>query len=134
MIAVVEPTLHLSLPVDDLAAARAFYTSAMGCRLGRVRDTWLDVWFYGMQVTLQLRPDEVLDEQGVRHFGVVLDDEADYRSLLERLEQYDGTTWISRPRHHEEQDLSGKDGAKVADPSGNVIEVKWYADPTGYRG
>jgi extradiol dioxygenase family protein len=132
---VADHTVHLSIAVDDLDSARDFYTNAMGCRLGRVRDAWLDVWFFGMQLTLQHRPEEVrpLDEQGVRHFGVVLDHEADYLALLARLEQH-GVTWIAHPRLHEAQELSGKSGAKVADPSGNVIEIKWYADPTEYLG
>lgn len=135
MRAVASHTVHLSIPVDDLRSARDFYTDAMGCRVGRVRDTWLDVWFFDMQLTLQHRPAEVRppDEQGVRHFGVVLDDEADYLALVERLDRHD-VTWIARPQRHDGDELSGKSGAKVADPSGNVIEIKWYADPTEYRG
>ena len=31
-----EPILHLSLPVADLAAARAFYVDVLGCEPGRV--------------------------------------------------------------------------------------------------
>ena len=69
------PILHLSLPVADLAAARDFYVEVLGCRLGRERDEWLDVWFYGLQLTLQHRPEDVLTpgQQGTRHFGVALD-------------------------------------------------------------
>jgi extradiol dioxygenase family protein len=129
-----ESTVHLSLPVDDLDAARDFYTRTLGCRLGRVRDDWLDIWFFGMQLTLQLRPDEVRSsgEQGVRHFGVVLDDEDDYLALLHRIEQH-GATWVAPPERHDAPELSGKAGGKLADPSGNVIEIKWYADPTELR-
>jgi hypothetical protein len=129
-----DATVHLSLPVGDLDEAREFYTSVLGCRLGRVRGDWLDVWFFGMQLTLQLRPDEVRSaaDQGVRHFGVVLDDEADYADLIERIEQH-GARWLVAPKRHDAAGLSGKAGGKVADPSGNVIEIKWYADPTDYR-
>ena len=52
----VDATLHLSLPVDDLAAARRFYEDGLGCRVGRVRDEWIDVWFFGLQLTLQTAP------------------------------------------------------------------------------
>jgi extradiol dioxygenase family protein len=129
------PTLHLSLPVDDLVAARRFYEDGLGCRIGRVRDGWFDVWFFGLQLTLQLRPDEVhpLDDQGCRHFGVVLDDADAFRALVERLRAHD-ITWLTAPTVHEAAELSGKVGGKLADPAGNVIEIKWYADPEAYRG
>ena len=54
-----DPILHLSLPVRDLAESRAFYVDVLGCEPGRVRDGWIDVWFYGMQVTLHEEPDLV---------------------------------------------------------------------------
>ncbi len=68
------PILHLSLPVRDLAEARAFYADTLGCEIGRERDGWFDAWFHGMQVTLHLEPAEVIpaDRAGVRHFGVTL--------------------------------------------------------------
>jgi len=126
--------LHLSIPVADLAVAREFYESALGCEVGRVRDDWLDVWFFGMQVTLQQRPDEVaaVDEQGVRHFGVALDDRQAFVDVIERLRRHD-VTWLAEPTVHTAAELSGKVGAKVADPSGNVIELKFYDDPAALR-
>lgn len=127
--------LHLSIPVTDLAAARAFYESALGCEVGRVRDRWLDVWFFGMQLTLQERPDEVPapGEQGVRHFGVALDDREAFVAVIERLHRHD-VRWLAEPTVHTAAELSGKVGAKVADPSGNVIELKYYDDADALRG
>ena len=129
-----EPVLHLSVPVRDLDAARRFYAEAFGCELGRVRDGWIDVWFFGMQLTLQQRPDEVRPpaEQGVRHFGVVLADLATFRKTVDRLNAA-GVEWLSEPAEHADDALSGKLGGKLADPSGNVIEVKHYPDLDAYR-
>lgn len=126
--------LHLSIPVDDLDVARRFYVEAFGCQVGREREDWIDVWFFGMQLTLQHRPDEVrpLDQQGVRHFGVVFDDPAPYLTLVERLDVA-GVEWLSPPSAHDATTLSGKVGGKLADPSGNVIEVKYYDDVERYR-
>jgi extradiol dioxygenase family protein len=125
------PILHLTVPVRDLAEARAFYTDVLGCRVGRVRDDWFDVWFFGLQLTLQLRPDEVrpTEDQGVRHLGVILPDARDLEELVNRIDDHH-VPWISPPRAHDGAGLSGKVGGKLADPSGNVIEVKHYADPT----
>ena len=129
-----DAVLHLSIPVSDLDAARRFYVDAFGCSVGRVREDWIDVWFFGMQLTLQHRPDEARSpgEQGVRHFGVVLTDPESYSSLVDRLRAA-GVVWLSAPAEHAEVALSGKVGGKLADPSGNVIEVKYYADADAYR-
>jgi uncharacterized protein len=123
------PILHLSIPVDDLAAAWRFYESTLGCRVGRVRPDWLDVWFFGLQLTLQERPEEVsaLLDQGVRHFGVVLPDRAAFDALVARLRSA-GVRWLAEPAADEDARLSGKLGGRLADPSGNVIEIKHYGD------
>ena len=65
---------HLSIPVSDLEAAKRFYVDVFGVQTGREREEWVDVLLWGHQITLQLRPEEVLplDRQGKRHFGVIL--------------------------------------------------------------
>ena len=128
------PVIHLSVPVHDLEAARRFYVDALGCDPGRMRDDWMDVWFFGLQLTLQLRPGEVRPpaEQGVLHFGVALSDSATYVALVDRLGRA-GIEWLSPPRPHDAPSLSGKVGGKLADPSGNVVEIKYYADPERLR-
>ena len=124
-----EPILHLSLPVTDLGRSRGFYVDVLGCSPGRVRDGWLDVWFYGLQLTLQNDPDHVLapDAQGVRHFGVTLGAEA-LATLLARLEQRD-VDWVHEVRTDHAGTPREQTKAKVRDPEGNVIELKSYADP-----
>lgn len=123
------PILHLSLPVRSLGEATDFYVSVFESEVGRSREDWVDVWFYGMQLTLQVRPDAVVaaEEQGVRHFGVTLPDRAEFQRFVERVEAH-GVRWLSAPTTHDDPELSGKVGAKLADPSGNVIEVKHYPD------
>jgi extradiol dioxygenase family protein len=129
------PVLHLSLPVDDLHAARDFYERTLGCRIGREREDWFDAWFFGLQLTLQLRPQEVTDvsQQGVRHFGVVLPALAEFDELVHRVAA-SGHAWISKPEIHSDAELNGKLGGKLADPSGNIIEIKFYADTADYLG
>jgi extradiol dioxygenase family protein len=123
------PVLHLSLAVRDLDAARAFYVDGLGCGLGRVRDGWIDVWFHGMQVTLHEEPAEVVAPGGnaVRHFGVTLTAD-ELAAVLSRLASRP-VDWL-RPL---QTDYPGtpqeQTKAMVADPSGNAIELKAYADP-----
>lgn len=130
-----DPILHLSIPVDDLSTARQFYESVLGCRIGRVRDDWLDAWFFGLQLTLQERPDEVrpAEEQGVRHFGVVLQDWEGFDRIVERVRS-GGGKWLTEPETHNGAALSGKVGGRLADPSGNIIEIKFYEDHADFLG
>ena len=78
-----------------------------------------------MQLTLQLRPEEVraADAQGVRHFGVALNDRHSFEELARRLETQQ-VHWLARPAEHTDADLSHKSNFRIADPSGNVIEIK----------
>jgi uncharacterized protein len=125
----VPPILHLALPVRDLASSKAFYVDVLGCGLGRERDRFIDVWFYGMQLTLHERPGQLLsaEARGVRHFGVSLDPD-ELCALLERLARHPidwldevSTDYAGTPREQTK--------AKLLDPSGNVIELKTYVDP-----
>src|SRR4051812_18493683 len=123
-----QPILHLSLPVLDLATSKSFYEDVLGCEIGRERPDFIDVWFFGLQLTLQLQPAQVLplDPRGVPHFGATVGMD-DLTALLARL---DGQPieWLS-PLH---TDYAGtpqeQTKTKIADPSGNVIELKAYVD------
>ncbi len=123
-----QPILHLSLPVRDIDEARSFYVDALGCDAARARPGYQDVWFFGMQVTLQHRADEAAAAHpgSVRHFGVTLGRE-DFDALVERLIAR-GTRWVLPVSTDDEGLATEQTKAKIADPSGNVIEIKTYAD------
>ena len=139
-IAVTTPTdtfLHLSLPVLDLDDSLAFYVDVLQCTPGRHRPEqgFADVWFYGLQLTLQHQPDQVLsaEQQGARHFGAALPPD-ELAAVIERLRRAP-IAWVEGPTTDTTGRLSGKTTAKFLDPSGNVIELKTYpqgrADITG---
>jgi hypothetical protein len=124
----VDGILHLSLPVRDLAEARAFYVDVLGCRPGRRRERWADVWFFGMQLTLQDQPDAVVpeSERGARHFGVTLRrDQLD--ALVRRLRAHP-VRWVREPTTDYAGTLQEQTKAMILDPSGNAIELKAYVD------
>jgi uncharacterized protein len=124
----VQPILHLSVPVRDLDEARAFYVHVLGCQSGRARPGFTDVWFFGLQLTLQDRPDEVseLGGGGSRHFGVTLGRD-DFDAVVARLES-GGIAWLVPVSTDDEGQPTEQTKAKIADPSGNVIEFKTYRD------
>ena len=82
-----DTVLHLSIVVGDLDEARAFYVDTLGCRPGRTHPDWMDVWFFGLQLTLHVQPEYVLPlaDQGNRHFGVTID-ASRFEVLVARLE------------------------------------------------
>jgi uncharacterized protein len=123
-----QPILHLSLPVRDIEEAREFYVGTLGCQAARRRDDFIDVWFFGLQLTLHDRPDEVTELVlgGSRHFGVTLGhDEFDH--LVDRLVQ-SGVEWVVPVSTDDAGLLTEQTKGKIVDPSGNVIEVKTYRD------
>ena len=122
------PILHLSLPVRDLRIARDFYVEALGCQAARTRDDFVDVWFFGMQLTLQDRPDEVGEWKpgGSRRFGVTLARD-EFDELLVRLEVA-AVPWVVPVTTDNEGLSTEQTKAKLKDPSGNVIEIKSYRD------
>jgi extradiol dioxygenase family protein len=48
---------HLALPVNDLAAASDFYCRLLGCETGRTAERWIDLNFFGHQLSLHLVED-----------------------------------------------------------------------------
>ena len=86
---------RVCVTVADTDRAIDFYVDTLGCRPGRERDGWMDVWYFGLQLTLQGRPDQVLtlEEQGARHFGATLGAD-EFAATVERLEGEPDVTWL----------------------------------------
>ena len=126
---------HLAFPVDDLAAARAFYGGIMGCNEGRSTERWVDFDFFGHQIVAHLSTDgggdrlsNHVDGHGVPvpHFGIVLT-MADWQVLADRLTTA-GTQFVIEPSVR----FKGKPGEQATmffrDPAGNALEFKAFAD------
>jgi extradiol dioxygenase family protein len=128
---------HCAFPVDDLAAARAFYVSVLGCGVGRSSEQWIDFDLFGHQVVAHLVATHALppgntnpvdgDQVPVPHFGVVLTWDC-WHSLAERLRAH-ATEFVIEPRVR----FAGKAGEQATmflrDPAGNALEFKAFRDP-----
>ena len=128
---------HLAIPVTDLVAADAFYCGLLGCDKGRSDTRWIDLNFFGHQVTLHLVADS--DDKAVtnpvdgdnvpsRHFGIILDMQ-DWQVLADKLQAAD-IKFLVPPRLK----FAGETGEQATmfffDPAGNALEFKSFADPT----
>lgn len=112
----------------DLDEAKRFYVDTLGCEAARAREGYQDVWFYGMQITLHDRPEESsgLHPGSVRHFGVTLGRD-EFDEVTSRVAAR-GVEWVSPISTDDEGKPTEQTKTKIADPSGNVIELKTYAD------
>ena len=128
---------HLAIPVTNLVAAEKFYCGLLGCDKGRTASRWMDLDFFGYQVTLHLVDDDgptapvnPVDGDSVpsRHFDVVLDMD-DWRSLAEKLERA-GCEFLISPRVRFQGEVGEQATLFLYDPALNALEFKSFADPT----
>jgi len=122
-----KPLFHLSFPVRDIEEAVNFYTRELGAVLGRQTEAFTDLFLFGVQITLQNDPQAAAASiSDARHFGAVLSWE-DWKDLAYRLK--DTEFRMDGPRL--ERSFTPQEQAKImlADPSGNLIELKTYKNP-----
>jgi hypothetical protein len=122
------PIFHLSFPVHDLDEAIAFY-STLGGVVGRRETAWADVALFGAQLTLQHVPEDVLRPMPrSRHFGATLPWH-DWEQLVARLGGF-----LEGPRVEYQGTDREQAKAMIADPSGNLVELKAYRQPAAVLG
>ena len=129
------PLFHLSIPVDDLDRAKAFYIDTLGCTVGRETRGRFDINFFGHHIVahhVRHAPGDAAMENGtipsdgdvapLRHFGVILPFDA-WRAMEQRLTRH-GVEFVLSPR----LSFAGKPAEQhimmLADGCGNVVEFK----------
>lgn len=124
---------HLAFNVRDLAAARHFYGTLLGCTEGRSAPTWVDFDFFGHQISLHLGEPFATARTGhvgdhlvpMPHFGVILELPA-WQTLASRLKA-NGLPFIIEPTLRFEG-LAGEQWTMFfVDPFGNPLEIKGFA-------
>jgi extradiol dioxygenase family protein len=128
----VQPRFHLSIPVADLAAARAFYVDILGCSIGREGEKRMDIDFFGHHVVAHHAPEEAARgvnrfhsdgvDVSVRHFGAVVERD-DWDRMRERLEQA-GVTFSMTPQVIRKGTVEEQCIMMMPDGCGNIVELK----------
>lgn len=128
---------HVAFLVDDLAAARAFYGSVLGCPEGRGAETWIDFDLFGHQIVahykapspkasdLHRNPVDGFDVP-VPHFGVLLE-MRQWEALAERLKAA-GAKFVIEPYIRFKGQIGEQATMFLLDPAGNALEFKAFAD------
>lgn len=128
---------HIAFPVDDLAAARHFYGTVLGCPEGRSSDQWIDFDLFGHQIVAHHKPAVSSQEKvhsnpvdghavPVPHFGVILE-QKDWKVLAERVKAA-GVTFVIEPYTRFEGQVGEQSTMFFLDPAGNALEFKAFAD------
>ena len=129
-------SFHLAIPAGDLEKAEAFYTKILGCKTGnREKDKWVDIDFWGNELTLHQtsmklpreRHDVDMGDVCVPHFGVHLE-ENDFEEVKKRIEASD-IDYFDKPYRRFIGSKFEQETFFVEDPNRNVLEIKTMSNP-----
>ncbi|MDP9044779.1 MAG: VOC family protein [Pseudomonadota bacterium] len=126
---------HLAIPVDDLAKARHFYATVLGCAEGRSSAEWIDFNLFGHQLVVHQVPrvpkttaNPVDGHQvPVPHFGVVLD-WTEFHAFAARIKAL-GVAFVIEPYVRFEGQVGEQATMFFRDPADNALEFKSFRDP-----
>jgi extradiol dioxygenase family protein len=126
---------HLAFPVTDIAEAKAYYGSGLGCAVGRENAKSVILNLYGHQLVAHLTDEPLTPQVGIypRHFGLVFLEETDWEALLERA-QRQGLKFYQSPKHRFVGSPLEHRTFFLEDPFHNLMEFKYYTHPTAIFG
>jgi len=125
---------HLAYNVRNLEDAREFYVNILGCKEGRSAATWIDLDFFGHQLSLHIGEPFLTKTTGkvgehivpMPHLGIILQYK-DWKNLARKLEEKK-TNFVIKPVLR----FEGLPGEQYTmffkDPFGNPIEAKGFND------
>jgi extradiol dioxygenase family protein len=124
---------HLAFPVSNIKSAKQFYTEILGCSVGREAHDWVDLNFFGHQISFHyiaghthIEPTNPVDGKNVPipHFGIILT-MPEWEALVERLKPHHLTYMI-----HPYIRFKGLVGEQATmffkDPNGISLEFKAF--------
>ena len=122
--------VHLAIPCHNLEEAVAFYRDRLGCRVGRYKGDRVTFDFFGAQLVCHLAPDAVPPTSPYPlHFGLWVETEESYQALYRQLSaRYVESEGVRYPGCEDEHRF-----CFARDPSGNILELKWYRHDTVTR-
>jgi len=128
---------HLAIPAGNLDVAMEFYCGLLGCQKGNSESDWVDINFWGNELTLHATDpnkkqkgeihDVDLDNVSVPHFGVHLDAET-FKNLKEKLIK-NNIEFLNKPYVRFKNDVLEQETMFIADPHGNCLEIKTMKNP-----
>ena len=123
---------HLAFPVRDIAESKQWYVNILGCKIGRESERWIDLDFFGHQISAHLSTEENkvasnevdMKEIPVRHFGMILKPK-DWNNLKNNLVNLN-ITFTVNPHTRFKGEKGEQSTFFIKDPSGNYLEFKSF--------
>jgi extradiol dioxygenase family protein len=127
---------HLAFSVKNIEATKKFYVEVLGGIVTKSTDHWLNVNFYGHQLSIHENPQMRSDRKTImvedkevplHHFGVILK-KSDWENLAKKLKKLK-IKFLIEPKLKHEKQVCEQAIMFLKDPSGNGIEFKCFTDP-----
>ena len=129
---------HLAIPVASIEESKSFYCDLLGCKLGNFESDWIDINFWGHELTLHkaTKEDQILTKRHlvdmadvcVPHFGIHLSNE-DFQKIKNRILASESLEFLDKPFTRFEGGRREQETFFIRDPSGNAIEIKTMKEP-----
>jgi extradiol dioxygenase family protein len=124
---------HVAVPCRDLDEAARWYTDVFGAQLMRTLKDRVTFSFGGvLQLVCHLERRAVASDPRAypRHHGLTLLRKEDFLRMRDHLVNL-GVKFVVPPAVRFANTPNEHHTLMVADPSGNVVELKWYLRPEG---
>lgn len=118
---------HLAFPVTDIEQTKSFYADGLGCEVGRESRNAVILNLYGHQLVAHVTKEPLTPQKGIypRHFGLIFTSEADWESLLRRVQQRE-LLFYEQPKHRFSGEVTEHRTFFLQDPFYNLMEFKFY--------
>ena len=121
---------HVAIPIDNIAVAKQFYSTGLGCTVGRENKSAVIFNFYGTQLIGHITQQPLTKQAGIypRHLGLILPDKGAWQELCDRA-------WLHNLQFREQPKLRfAKQTLEhytffLEDPFYNLLEFKYYLHP-----
>lgn len=120
---------HLAVPTHDIALSKAFYTEALGAKIGREYDNYVIFDFFGHQLVAHLHPDLIEKDVKMypRHHGIIMTNREDFDRTYELCKKAKAPFFEDLFERFQNQ-KGWHYSFFVSDPSNNLVEFKYYVN------
>ena len=126
---------HLAIAAGNLDVAIDFYCGLLGCQKGNSECGWVDINFWGNELTLHSsnckqtseRHNVDMGDVSVPHFGVHFEAN-DFKAIKERIIQ-NNIKFIDKPYIRFKGEVLEQETMFIEDTNGNVLELKTMVNP-----
>lgn len=126
---------HLAFPIHDFAQAKFFYLEQLGCQLGRESEHALIFQFGSHQIVAHKIDAPLPLQESIypRHFGLIFLEQSEFNAFVARINDknvsYEIPLKIRFPKTRIEHQ-----SFFLKDPSNNLLEFKYYTNPSAIFG